>query len=151
MREDRPKQNAGQRGVGKPVEFSYVKAARKEGSRAAAQFHVPIPVCRDLGVADGGIIEFQRRQLESGAVEYVLRSVAKKDIFTGEQDGEFVEFCGKDVSKESIVKLALKSGLVEEIMVEYDRQIKKDMEKGAYNAGTTNRAFQYWKRLRGIE
>lgn len=151
MEDQQGKRKKGERGSGKPAETSYVTATRKQGSKNAAKFWVPTPVCRELGVADGGTIEFHRHPLPSGGVEYVLRPVAKKDVFTGEQEGEFVEFCGKDILKSSIVKLALKSGLIEDILIEYDQQMKKDMADGRCQDGTVKRVMEYWKAFQGIE
>ena len=68
---------------------------------------LPIELRRTLGVGERDSLE-----IFVDADKIVLTKYEPADIFTGEKD-ELYDFCGKKVSKDSIVQLAKIAGVIE--------------------------------------
>lgn len=68
---------------------------------------LPIELRRTLGVEDRDALEIF---VEEDKI--VLTKYEPTDIFTGEKE-ELYEFCGKKVSKDSIIQLAKLAGIVD--------------------------------------
>ena len=101
------KRKRGERGNGKLNEVTQLHSE-------SGKFYIPTPICRDLGVNEGGILEFRRNVLENGTIEYTLHSLTPHDIFTGEsiEENELIEYQGVNVSKKTIIHLAKEVGIL---------------------------------------
>lgn len=68
---------------------------------------IPIELRRTLGVEDRGPLE-----IYTDDDKIVLKKYEPTDIFTGSKE-DLYEYCGKIVSKETIVELAKMAGIIE--------------------------------------
>ena len=68
---------------------------------------IPIELRRSLGVEDRGALEIYTDQGRR-----VLEKYEPTDLFTGSKE-DLYEYCGKIVSKESIIELAKLAGVIE--------------------------------------
>lgn len=102
---DKKNSNHGKRGIGKKGSVIHTQLPN-------CNFRIPRAVCRDLGLMNGGTLEYQRNILSNGEIEYTLRSVTKCDVFTKETDGTLIEYQGVTVSEKSIIELAKIIGIL---------------------------------------